>query len=157
MKKIGILTLFIALLFSSCSTTKVEREAQTSFRGDWTLDQIVSDQGQNVVISNLFHHSSLECFEGSSWHFVANNNKGHYTLEGPNCPSQENEFKWFMEQDGPDTYFMFKRVDDGVKAKNVVSGYKMKVISIEETQAHLTHEVPFEGGKMTIHYYFNKQ
>ncbi|MDG4945408.1 lipocalin family protein [Weeksellaceae bacterium KMM 9713] len=157
MKKIGILTLFIALMFSSCSTTKVERETQMSFRGDWTLDQIVSDQGESVVITNLFHHSSVECFEGSSWNFVANNNKGSYILDGAGCPTNENEFKWFMEEDGADTYFMFKRVDEGVKAKDVVSGYKMKVISVDDSQAHLMHEVPFEGGKMSIHYYFSKQ
>lgn len=157
MKNLGILTLLMVLVLSSCSTTKIEREAEMTFRGDWTLDQIVNDQEQTVVITNLFDHSSPECFEGSTWHMVANNNKGHYTLEGVGCPTNENEFTWFMEEDGPDTYFLFKPIAEGEKAKNVLSGYKMKVISMDDMQAHLMHEVPFEGGKMSIHYYFSKK
>ena len=156
MRNLGILTLFIALMFSSCSTSKVAKKAEVSFKGDWTLTEIVSDQEQNVVITNLFNHSSVECFEGSTWHMVANNNKGWYKLDGAGCPVNEFDIVWSMEQDGSDTYFTFKRVDDDQKAKKVLAGYKMKVISIDGGEAHLMHEVPFEKGKMAIHYYFSK-
>lgn len=156
MKNLGILTLFIVILMSSCSTTKVERQAEMAFRGDWTLTQIVSDQDQNVVITNLFDHSSPECFEGSNWKFVANNNSGSYTLSGVGCPTQENRFQWFMEEDGNDTYLMFKRVEEGDKARHVTAGYRMKLVSVDDYQAHFIHEVPFEQGRMAIHYYFSK-
>lgn len=156
MKNLGILTLFIIMMLSSCSTTKVERHAEKSFRGDWTLTQITSDQAQNVVITQLFDHSSAECFEGSQWKFVANNNKGSYTLSGVGCPTNTNEFTWFMEEDGNDTYLMFKRVEDGEKARHVTAGYRMRLISVDDYQAHFIHEVPFENGRMAIHYYFSK-
>lgn len=158
MKNLGILTLVLALFFSSCSSTqKVAKDNEMAFRGTWTLDEIVSDQGNTVVITSLLDHESVECFEGGTWHLVANNNSGYYKLDGPNCAPNEFDIKWYMEQEGADTYFWFKRVTDDVKAKNVVSGYKMKVVSIDAANAHLMHEVPFEGGKMAIHYHFSKQ
>lgn len=158
MKKLGILTLLLTIVITSCSTQqKIAKQSETAFRGDWTLDEIVSDQNENVVITKLLDHESVECFEGSTWHLVANNNSGYYRLEGPNCPSNEFDLKWYMEQDGADIYFWFKRVTDDVKHKNVKDGYKMKLVSVDDTTAHLMHEVPFEAGKMAIHYYFSKQ
>ncbi|MDO5656085.1 MAG: lipocalin family protein [Flavobacteriaceae bacterium] len=158
MKNLGILTLVLMFFISSCSTTqKAAKDKEIAFRGTWTLDQVVSDQANKVVITKLLDHESVECFEGGTWHLVANNNSGYYKLEGPNCAPNEFDIKWYMENDGSDTYFWFKRVTDDVKAKNVVSGYKMKVISITDTNAHMMHEVPFEGGKLALHYYFSKQ
>lgn len=158
MKKLGLLTLIMAFFVSSCTTTQqAAKENQTAFRGDWTLDSIVSDQASNVVVTKLLDHESIECFEGGTWHLVANNNSGYYKLDGPNCASNEFDIKWYMQQEGSDTYFFFKRVSDDVKARNQISGYKMKVVSIDEASAHLLHEVPFDGGKMTLHYYFTKQ
>lgn len=158
MKKLSLFTLMLMLFVSSCSTTqKVANQTEQAFRGTWTLDQVVSDQSNQVVITKLLDHESVECFEGGTWNLVANNNSGYYKLEGPNCAPNEFDIRWYMEQDGNNTYFWFKRVTDDVKDKNVTSGYKMKVVSIDDTNAHLMHEVPFEGGKMAIHYYFSKQ
>ena len=157
MKKLGFLTLVMVFLITSCSTSKVAKQTETTFKGDWTLTDIVNDKGNLVVINELLNHTSMECFEGGTWHLVANNNSGYYKLDGAGCAPNEFDIKWYMQQEGADTYFWFKRVTDDVKHKDVTAGYKMKVVSIDETQAHLMHEVPFEDEKMTIHYYFTKQ
>lgn len=146
----------LVLMMTSCSTTKVEREAENGFKGDWTLSQIVSDEGNSVVITSLFGQSSVECFEGSTWHLVANNNTGNYALNGSGCDTTENQIKWYVQEENGLTYFWFKRIN-GAKAKEVLTGYKLQLISVDEYQAHLMQEVPFEGGKMNIHYYFNKK
>lgn len=157
MKNLGILTLFAVLLFTSCSTSKIVKENEKLFKGDWTLSQITTDQGNLVDVKKIFNHFTKECFEGSQWHLVANNNSGWYTLEGYGCPDAQNRIKWYMQEDGSDVYFWFKQIADDVKDKNVTSGYKMKMVSLSETEAHLMYEVPFEGKKLTMHYYFSKQ
>ncbi|MGI9527053.1 MAG: hypothetical protein ACR2MS_08095 [Weeksellaceae bacterium] len=157
MKNLPLLMLMLILALTSCTTTKVERQAANDFRGDWTLNQIVSDEGQSVVITKLFGDAPLECFEGSTWHLVANNNSGTYTLSGAGCDTAEKPIKWYVEEDGNLTYFWFKQLQESMKAKDVLSGYKMQLVTVDESQAHLMQEVPFEGGKMNIHYYFTKQ
>lgn len=158
MKKFSFLSiLMVVFLFSSCSTSKLAKQTTKSFRGDWTLSKITNEKGNHVNIKNIFAHSSLSCFEGSDWHLVANNESGHYTLQGAGCPVTQNKIKWFMSEEDGNVYFWFKRLEEGVKAKKTTKGYKMRVVSVDETQAHLIHEVPFEGGKLALHYYFTKK
>lgn len=167
MKKITVLCLSMGLFLGACKTTntaatkaasqKAANKAEKVFKGDWELAQILSEEGNNVEISNVFGQSSVDCFEGSDWHFVSNNNTGYYTLDGADCPMGQNKISWHLEEDNGTFYFWFKRIADGQKAKNVLSGYKMKLISADESQASFSQEVPFEGGKTTLYYYFNKK
>lgn len=161
MKKLSILGLIIGAFFmlSSCNSQKsAAKKSANGLRGDWKLAQIIGKDDNTIVITKVFDQAPLNCFEGSTWHFVENNNSGYYTLN-PNqkCPSGENKISWHMDNDGDNIYFWFKRIGEGQKAKNVKSGYKMEVIYVDEYQALFTQEVPVSGGgKTTLNYYFNK-
>ncbi|MXV37171.1 hypothetical protein GO491_00555 [Flavobacteriaceae bacterium Ap0902] len=157
MKKLQFLMLGLFFMIASCTTSKVAKQTETGLRGDWTLRQIINDEGNTVVITSLLGNPNVACFEGSTWHFVANNNSGYYILNGAGCDSTEQPIKWYVEEDGANTYFWFKNLEEGLKAKEITTGYKMRVISVDNYQAHLVQEVPYDAGKLNIHYYFDKQ
>lgn len=156
MKKTVVLTIFLIGFLSSCSSTKVARQSERGLRGDWTLSKITNSEGSLVNLSNLLGNNSEKCLEGSQWHLVANNNKGHYTLSGNNCTSEAKEINWHNEEENGVTYFWFKNIGKDQKARKVLSGYKLKIESITETAAHLSQEVPFENGKIVVNYFFSK-
>lgn len=156
MKKLQLLMLMIFLAVTSCTTTKVARKTESAFRGDWTLNQITTDEGRNVELTKVFGNSNVKCFQGSFWHLVANNNTGYYSFQNTSCDSSENRIKWFVQEEDGFTYFWFKNVAQGQKDKEATSGYKLRIVSVDEYQAHLIHEIRFEGKKLNVHYYFNR-
>ncbi|MDO5510608.1 MAG: lipocalin family protein [Weeksellaceae bacterium] len=156
MNKLAVLGI-VMLIFASCSTaTQTARQTEQAMRGTWVLNEIVNDQQRNVAVTQLFDHASLECFTQSEWTFVANNSTGNYWLSGDNCPQGQNNISWHTSVEDGATYFWFKRLD-GERARNVTSGYKMRVVSADASQIHLMHEIPSSEGSVNLHYYFTKK
>uniref|UniRef100_UPI0039A531B9 hypothetical protein n=1 Tax=Ornithobacterium rhinotracheale TaxID=28251 RepID=UPI0039A531B9 len=155
MKKLLALACAVSL-FTACSTTqKVAKQAEKEFRGDWTLTSVAPRQA-GIQITNLFNQAPQKCFTGSNWHLVANNHSGNYSFQNTACDSEPTKINWHMTQEDGTTYFWFKRIATGEKAKNVYTGYKLKVEDLSDYQAHLSQEVPVGGEKTTIDYYFTK-
>ena len=80
MRKIALLFVMAALVMackSSNSMTAKPKEtnvADKAIKGEWTLQSITySEQGKFDV--TLLNDTSKECFEGSTWKFVPNNNR----------------------------------------------------------------------------------
>lgn len=155
MKKFSILCLVLGIFFTSCKTSKLAKQNETNFRGNWVLTS-VQPREKTIAISEVFNQASPQCFNGSSWHLVANNHSGNYVFNNANCPTGQTEISWHMADDNGVGYFWFKQIGEGQKAKNVLSGYKLKVEAITNSQAHFSQEVPFDGGKTIIDYYFTK-
>ncbi|HYQ59141.1 MAG TPA: hypothetical protein VEP89_17485 [Draconibacterium sp.] len=148
--------LLLALLtfLMACSTTKQVRTSQKGLKGDWTLASITTAQGNIVAIKTLFDQASPDCFEGSQWSFVSNNNSGTYSFMDVACLNATHSIKWFMEEDGEDIYFLWKFIPDGVKPKDVTAGYKLKLLSESETEFVLVQDASFEGDIISIYYQF---
>ena len=151
--KFLFLGLAVFLLFS-CSPTKVVRSTQKGLKGNWILSSITTDQGNLVNIKELFNQASPDCFEGSKWNFVNNNNSGTYTFQNAGCNASANSIKWFMEENGDEVNFLWKFIPEGIKAKDVKTGYMMKLLSQSETEFTLAQDANFEGGIITIYYHF---
>ncbi|MBV7441899.1 hypothetical protein KRX57_10770 [Weeksellaceae bacterium TAE3-ERU29] len=156
MKKLSIVCLMLGLAFTSCTTSKLATNSENALRGDWTLYKVES-RNPAASITTLFNQASPQCFQGSEWHLVANNNSGNYVLNGMNCPTGQNNINWHVAEEDGIAYFWFKQIPEGQKAKNIKSGYKMRVESADANAAHLSHEVPFGTGKTVIDYYFVKK
>ncbi|QAR31770.1 hypothetical protein EQP59_10660 [Ornithobacterium rhinotracheale] len=155
MKKV-LLSMLSVAFFASCSPTQnAAKQSAKDFRGDWTLTSVTPREA-SIQITNLFNQAPQSCFVGSSWHLVANNNSGNYVFNSVSCPSESNKISWHMTNEDGTTYFWFKRILPGEKAKNVLTGYKLKVEDLSDYQAHLSQEVPVGGEKTTIDYYFTK-
>lgn len=154
MKKIQLLSLLLVFL-ASCSTSKIANKAEKDMRGDWELVNISADNS-GIKIKNIFNHSNIDCFIGSQWHLVANNHKGSYTFTSANCSADQNKISWHMEEENGVPYFWFKQLN-GEKAKNVKSGYKLRVVNIGENTAVFSQQLSMEGERITLKYNFVKK
>ena len=157
MKQLLLAGLF-ALLITGCkstsaTTTKLDRSSQTAIKGNWVISS-VRYPGSNVIAVNSFGIADSQCFVGSTWKFVSNNNKGTMALtKGGNCPSFSSDITWFINKDGQ---FVLKVLYAGEKAKKVRDGYVLGVANQSEGSFQLVDRIDV-GGKMTdVVYQFAK-
>lgn len=120
------------------------------------LSSITTSEGNLVDIKELFNQASPQCFEGSSWSFVSNNNSGTYRFQNSACDASTHSIKWFMEEAENDVYFLWKFIPEGAKAKDIKAGYQLRLMYESETDLELEQEAAFEGGFIKIYYHFTK-
>ncbi len=158
MKKIAIL-LLIAVM-GSCASTKVERQAERTFKGDWTLTKITYPNSSGFVDVNLFNDASANCFRNSDWSFISNNNKGSYILSGTDCSSQPQEFVWSVQEvqaNSNSFNFTLKPVDDGENARKIDTGFRMSLVNLSENAMVWEQNVTYNGEPFLIRMQFNKK
>ena len=147
MKKIFFLTALALVLFS-CKTSsvtekKLDKSAQVAVKGNWVLTS-VTYPGSEYIKVNSFDIADSKCFEGSTWKFVSNNNKGNMALTKFDCPVFSSPIKWFINTDGE---FVLKVVDAGEKAKRVRAGYILHVANQSEDSFQLVDKGSNVAGK----------
>lgn len=156
MKKIILLAAMSFLLFS-CKTSsvtdkKLDRSAQVAIKGNWVISS-VSYPGSEYIKVNSFQLADSKCFEGSTWKFVSNNNKGNMALTKYDCPVFSSPITWFINSQGQ---FVLKVLDAGEKARKVRDGYILYIANQTETSFQLIDKINV-GGKMTdVVYQFQK-
>lgn len=158
MKKLllaGIVALFAV---TSCSTVKNGKMAQSQrkeflqLKGDWEITSIVYDK--SYKIKPFGENVDADCFVGSHWRFIPNNYSGSYTLNGGgNCPSIIQPIKI---DENSQNQFLFKKLQDGVKAKNVADGYALDIVNQATDQFSLQQNIPFEGENVQVTYNFQR-
>jgi hypothetical protein len=137
MKKIFFLTA-LALMMFSCKTSsvtgkKLDKTAQVAVKGNWVLSS-VSYPGSEYIKVNSFDIADSKCFEGSTWKFISNNNKGNMALTKFDCPAFSSPITWFINKDGE---FILKVLDAGEKAKRVRAGYVLHVANQSDNSFQL--------------------
>ncbi|RZJ70909.1 lipocalin family protein [Flavobacterium sp.] len=149
---IGLLAVFaIGCKSTSATTTKLDRSSQSDIKGNWTIAS-VSYPGQNYITVNSFGIADSQCFVGSAWKFVSNNNKGTMELTKSGC-TFSSPITWFVNKDGQ---FVLKVLSAGEKAKRVRDGYVLNIANQSETSFQLVDKIDV-GGKMTdVVYQFQK-
>lgn len=153
--------LFFALLVTlvSCKTkqaaatsTTVDRKSQTAIKGNWTLTS-VNYTGENLFKVNSFQIADSNCFEGSNWTFVSNNDSGNVALTKGGCPSFSSAIKWYVTKE---QQFVLKFLNPDDKARKVTQGYVLALRNQTEDSFQLVDRVDI-GGKLTdIVYQFQK-
>ncbi|MBC5841367.1 lipocalin family protein [Flavobacterium sp. F-380] len=148
MKKILFLAALSLVIFSCKSTsatdTKLDKGAQVAMKGNWVISS-VTYPGSEVIKVNSFQLADSKCFEGSTWKFISNNNKGEMALTSYNCPAFSSPITWFVNKDGQ---FVLKVLDAGEKAKKVRDGYILYVANQSQDNFQLIDKINV-GGKMT--------
>lgn len=152
--------LAIAILVASCSSSKQATVSHGDLQGNWILNTITYDglaAGDKVKLT-LLDEGTDACLTGSTW-ALPFNGYGSYTLvsNAADCTPGERKIVWSLQKTGDQPYFQYKRLEEGVKAKNIQDGYRMKVITASKTEMALQSEVPFEGKSILINYSFSKQ
>lgn len=158
MKKFQLYFLaFVSIaLISSCGASK-NSISKKDIKGTWTLNDVrVSGLDRNDVVKiQLFRDADINCFKGSTW-VLPNNNYGSYTINGgTGCTTGSRNIVWSYEQQNGETVFQFKRLQEGVKAKNIGEGYLFKIISVTAEAMQLQTQVSFENKMLTLDYMFS--
>ena len=156
MKKV-LLTGMIGTLFAvSCSSANQAQNARADFmklKGSWEISSV--DYDKQCKIKPFDEGADAQCFVGSQWNLIPNNNTGSYALAGGgDCPTVTRAIKFDVSKDKE---FSFKVIDAGVKAKNVTAGYVLDFQNQTPTSFTLVQNVPFEGKILKVYYNFTKK
>lgn len=157
MRKIFFLTALVLMLLScktsSVTTKKLDKSAQVAVKGNWILTA-VTYPGSEYIKVNSFDIADSKCFEGSTWKFISNNNKGNMVLTKFDCPVFSSPITWFINKEGE---FILKVLAAGEKAKRVRGGYVLHVANQSENAFQLVDKgVNVAGKSIDVVYQFEK-
>ena len=156
MKKVILICILAVSMFAckskSVTGTNTDNKAQVAMKGNWEISSVTYPGSQYIKV-NSFQIADSECFVGSTWKFVSNNNKGNMALTRANCTAFNSPITWFVNKDGQ---FILKVLYAGEKARKVREGYILTVANQTESSFQLIDKIDV-GGKMTdVVYQFNK-
>ena len=160
MRKITFLMLMLALVTacksgqSTSSMTAKPKEtniADKAIKGEWTLKSITySEKGKFEV--TLLNDTSKECFEGSTWKFVPNNNRGHYTINASDCSIGQRNFVFFVQEVDKSTGyydFMLKPTNEKYESSSN-QGLRIHLASLSEDTMVWEQTVRLDGKPFVI-------
>ena len=156
MKKLMLIMATTALLFS-CGTPKTVQESKKVIKGYWSLDNISYSESGNFNVQ-LLNDTSKECFEGSTWRFIPNNNTGNYNIDNGNCPSGDRYFIFAIQEVDPTTGlydFLLKPTDEKKKSETGV-GFRLRLAQLSGSSMKWEQTVSLEGNPFTIYMNFSK-
>lgn len=153
-----IILLLIAVTVFSCGTSKTVRESKKVIKGDWVLNAInYSALGSYNV--TLLNDTSKECFEGSTWSFVPNNNTGTYNITDNSCATGIRYFNFTIQEVDEQTglyHFLLKPTNEKGKSETN-QGFRLKLTGLSETTMQWQQTVNVDGKPFLINMNFTKQ
>ena len=156
MKKILLAGILGTTFLVSCSTAKQAQASRDDFyklKGNWEVTSVDYEKGYKI--KPFDEGADAQCFVGSQWNLIPNNNTGSYNLSGGgDCPTVTRAIKFDVNSE---KQFSFKVIDAGVKAKNVTAGYVLDFQNQTPTTFTLVQNVPFEGKILKVYYNFTKK
>ncbi len=155
-----IFAVIIAIGLSGCksqspTSVKLDQKSERMMDGSWILTSVTTP-GSGYIKVNTFELADSKCFEGSTWKFVANNNKGNMALASAasDCPAFSSPISWYRNKNNQ---FVLKILDAGEKAKKVRDGYVLDVANQTENSFDLIDMVSVGGNNANVTYTFTKQ
>ncbi|QDO94986.1 hypothetical protein FNB79_13740 [Formosa sediminum] len=160
MKKLFYMTLCI--LVCACSGSKSATGSQPNkklLKGTWEVTNIKFIGDKGLYKAFLFDLADSSCFKGGEWVFIPNNGSGKFStnVNSSICEAYTQSIHWsFLESADGYTQFQFKYVGDGIKAKNVTSGYRATIQEISDNMMILKVPSEYEGNAFDVIMTFNK-
>ncbi|RFN58120.1 lipocalin family protein [Marixanthomonas ophiurae] len=156
MKKLIVLAV-VAMTVLSCGTPKTVTESRKIIKGYWALDNISYSESGEFNVS-LLGDTSKECFEGSTWRFIPNNNTGVYTINNPDCPTGDRNFIFTIQEIDPATgLYDFLLKPTNAKGKSADdAGFRLQLAQLNESSMRWEQTVNLEGSPFTINMNFTK-
>jgi hypothetical protein len=155
--KQSLLLVSLSILLFGCKTnsitnSKLDKHSQVEIKGNWTLSNVIYPSSEYIKI-NSFQIADSKCFEGSTWKFISNNNKGEFILNQSSCTAFSSPITWFVNQEGQ---FILKILSSGEKAKKVRDGFILTVANQSESRFQLIDKVNVGGNIIEVVYQFQK-
>lgn len=157
MKKIITFVLLVSIVIS-CGTPKTVIQSKKVIKGYWTLSEITySEMGTFDV--TLLNDASKECFIGSTWQFIPNNNTGIYTINDAHCvPTGDRNFIFTIQEVDANTGlydFLLKPTNVKGKSENDL-GFRLQLTQLSETTMRWEQTISVGGKPFKIYMNFNK-
>ena len=153
----SILLLALAIILSACGTTKTVRVSKKVIKGNWELNAIsYSEVGTYNV--TLLDDATKECFEGSTWQFVPNNNTGMYNINDSGCSAGERYFVFTIQEVDKETGlydFLLKPTNEKHKSETK-KGFRLKLSALSDDMMQWQQTVTVDGKPFIISMNFNK-
>ncbi|MGB3775705.1 MAG: lipocalin family protein [Leeuwenhoekiella sp.] len=142
----------------SCGPSKVVKESRKTLKGTWNLDNINYGDANGVYDVKLFDDASSECFVGSTWNFIPNNNFGNYEITGTACSSGKRYFVWTIpDVENPSSYdILLKPTDEKMKSTMNNKGYRLTLDYLADNSLRFTQTLQVDGKPFTIYMNFTK-
>jgi len=146
--------------FSSTSSKKTTAVSRDELKGTWQLDNITYEglpQDQKVKLTLLGEGPEV-CLKGSTW-VLPNNGNGSYTINSNDagCSAGQRSIVWSYRVENDQPIFQYKKLPGGVKAEDVLEGYKFTIVDAAAEKLNLKSNVNFEGSTISIYYQFSKK
>ncbi|MBU3820755.1 lipocalin family protein [Flavobacteriaceae bacterium XHP0103] len=159
MKKIiSALSICALLITVSCGSSKIVRTSEKTIKGNWVLSSIMYSQS-GTYNTALLSDVSKECFEGSTWQFVPNNNTGIYTINDSDCSTGERYFVFTIQEVNAETglyNFLLKPTNERYKSETN-QGFRLKLSALSDMAMQWQQTVNVAGSPLTINMNFTKQ
>lgn len=155
MKK--IILIFLAIGLFSCGTSKTVRDSKKTIKGDWTLSTITFSKTGKYNVT-LFNDTSKDCFEGSTWKFIPNNNTGTYTINESSCSTGVRNFVFTIQEVDPQSGlydFLLKPTNERSKSETN-QGFRLKLMALSDTNMQWQQTVITDGVPFIINMNFTK-
>jgi hypothetical protein len=144
------------LLLVGCATKNAVKQTENQVRGNWVIDSVTYN-GTGEFESTLLQDVSAECFEGSQWYFVANNNRGNYSIETLGCRNGVRNFIWTVP--GSDQIIegdlLIKPTGDNYKS-DTDAGFRVNVRNLTENTMTWNQSVLVDGRTVVVSMNFRK-
>lgn len=156
MRKLLLLSM-LTLFFVSCKSksvtnTAVDNKTERMMKGNWVISSVTYPGSEYIKVQS-FDLADSQCFEGSTWKFISNNNKGDMALMKQDCMSFSSPISWFVNKDGQ---FVLKVLNAGEKAKKVRNGYILNMANQSENSFQLVDKINVGGNMTNVVYQFEK-
>ena len=156
MKKLAIFAILAAITFA-CGTPKTVVETKKVIKGYWSLDDISYSESGTFAVQ-LLNDTSRECFDGSRWRFIPNNNTALYTINNTDCPSGDRHFIFIVQEvNATSGLYEFFLKPTNAKHKSEDNAYfRMQLVQMSGSSMKWEQSVTFEGMPFIITMKFSK-
>ena len=155
MKKAILILFGICLL--SCGASKTVRQSKQVIKGNWNLSSINYSEAGTYNVT-LLGDASKDCFIGSTWEFIPNNNTGMYNIINSECNTGERYFVFTIQEIDETTGlydFLLKPTNEKGKS-DTNQGFRLRLLSLSETAMMWEQTVNVDGKPFTITMNFSK-
>ncbi len=151
------LALLLCTFLLSCGASKTVKVSKKVIKGDWTLNEVTYSESGTYKV-NLLNDAEKNCFEGSTWQFIPNNNTGIYAINKTDCAVGVRNFVFTIKEINEITGlydFLLKPTDAKNKSQNNV-GFRLNLTQLTETSMVWEQTLSVDDKPFTIRMIFSK-